>query len=468
MKLLYGGRFALKVAEHGYIRYQIRDYGINLGWFEDSPFIAESYPKRLVPLWKWESSPPYEWEFRRAGASGTIDTARPVALWNKVAKDFVVYEKRDYGINLRWLKDTKRNDPHDWRIEGVFPNIRLKNLTAEAKKHDAYVLYGERKYGINLVWGKRPNLYNFYIEALSATAPQPGPGDYTPGEAIFTASRPQSWMVEWNGNEGLDFDAYNTVMRAPFIQNVTRTTATVIWRVGLSKGWNPVVWAGRLKARACVAAASIPTVNGRLYKTGDPGFPITARDITGTYKYESGVRYDYSKPDGAGASDYWLNRYSDRPVVEFSVTFAGLEPGRTWHYRIESEGILDEDDKKLSKIVMADDVYFRTAPDWSQGQAVRFVAMGDLGPGDSQPSYFYDVFDLFHDVSRVKGPHLWLALGDIDNDTDGHPNAMDPFFFHVYNAYLDKANPGKTSYTKMAKNTTVKAFELPHNKCYRR
>ena len=383
-----------------------------------------------------------------------------MALWNRTAQDFVVYEKRDYGINLRWLKDTKRNDPHDWRIEGVFPNIRLKNLTAE-KKHDAYVLYGKRDYGINLVWGKKPNPCNFYVETLAATAPQPGPGDYTPGEAVFTASRPRSWMVEWDGREGLDFDAYNTVMRAPFIQDVTRTTATVIWRVGLPKGWDPAVWAGRLKARAWVAAASIRTVDGRLYKTGDPGFPIAARDITGTYKYESGVRHDRPTADGKGASDYWLNRYSDRPVAEFSVTFTGLEPGRTWHYRIESEGVLDEDDRQLTTIVMADDVYFRTAPEGFQGQAVRFVAMGDLGPGDGRPSYFYDVFDLFHGVSREKGPHLWLALGDIDNDTDGHPNAMDPFFFHVYNAYLDKADPRKTAYTKTAKSTAVKAFRNP-------
>ena len=210
-----------------------------------------------------------------------------------------------------------------------------------------------------------------------------------------------------------------------------------------------------------MAAASIQTVDGRLYKTGDPGFPIAARDITGTYKYESGVRHDRPTADGKGASDYWLNRYSDRPVAEFSVTFTGLEPGRTWHYRIESEGVLDEDDRQLTTIVMADDVYFRTAPEGSQGQAVRFVAMGDLGPGDGRPSYFYDVFDLFHGVSREKGPHLWLALGDIDNDTDGHPNAMDPFFFHVYNAYLDKADPRKTAYTKTAKSTAVKAFRNP-------
>jgi hypothetical protein len=50
MILRYGGRFALKLAGHGYIRHQPRSHGINLGWFEDSPFIAESYPKRLVPL----------------------------------------------------------------------------------------------------------------------------------------------------------------------------------------------------------------------------------------------------------------------------------------------------------------------------------------------------------------------------------------------------------------------------------
>jgi hypothetical protein len=248
-------------------------------------------------------------------------------------------------------------------------------------------------------------------------------------------------------------------MRAPYVQDVTPSSATVLWRVGLPKGWDPAVWAARLKAKAWVAIDTLPPVQGRLYSTSDPAFPITARNVADTYVFEPDVRYD--RPASKNANKCWLQSYSDRPVIEFRVTFRGLAPGCTWRYRIECDGIRDADDTALSTIVMAEDVRFRTAPEPRRDEEVRFVAVGDLGPGDSKPSYFYDVADLLHRVSREKGPQFWLALGDIDNDTDGHPNAMDPFFFHVYNAFHDRNDPRVTSYTRTAEPTTVKAFRDP-------
>jgi hypothetical protein len=69
----------------------------------------------------------------------------------------------------------------------------------------------------------------------------PKKGYYKPGEVRVVHKpnpnkhRPYTWTVEWNGEEGLDFDAYNTTIRSPYIQNVTQNSATVLWRVGIPK-----------------------------------------------------------------------------------------------------------------------------------------------------------------------------------------------------------------------------------------
>jgi hypothetical protein len=206
----------------------------------------------------------------------------------------------------------------------------------------------------------------------------------------------------------------------------------------------------------------------KTYSTRKGNAKISVEDITKTYKYEKGVKYNRSVKDGKGESDYWLNNMSDRPVIQCKVVFTDLKPDTVYWYRIESEGVLDEDKKTLRNLVLAEAVYFKTAPALSlrkkrKGpyEKISFLAMGDFGPGNSQDSYFYDVFDLFHRIARETAPDLWLALGDIDNDTDGHPNAMDPFFFNVYNAYHAKKNPRRTSHTKKAKKTNVEAFKDP-------
>ncbi|MBM4397927.1 MAG: metallophosphoesterase [Deltaproteobacteria bacterium] len=72
---------------------------------------------------------------------------------------------------------------------------------------------------------------------------------------------------------------------------------------------------------------------------------------------------------------------------------------------------------------------------------MTFIAMGDLGRGVAEPSYVYDVFDLMHRVARDCGADMWLPLGDIDNAYEGNPNAMDPFFFSLYNAYHNRVWP---------------------------
>jgi len=441
--LTYNQPFALELNGHGFIKYQRREYGINLVFSE---------------------IPTFEWEFRRRGASGTVDKNLSLGLFNRIANDFVVYAEREYGINLRWLKDTKRTDELDWKIYGGLLTFCMGNLTlASQKKLDAYIIYGDRKYGINLKWGKKPDQNNF---SVLTSLPLPVKGDYAPGEEKVSAfvkgkNRPFTWTVEWNDNEGLDFDAYNCVIRSPYIQNITQSSATVLWRIGIPKNWDPAEWVDAIRAKAWIAPKSQKINTGVVYETGSRTRPITTEDVTYSYKFESGVRYNKDVPDGRGESDYWLNKRSDRPVIQCKVVFNDLVPGDVYHYRIQCDGILDEDDKSLTPIILANDIYFKMASNSSQKQKVSFLAMGDLGPGDGEPSYFYDVSDLFNKISREYGPNLWLALGDIDNDTDGHPNAMDPFFFNVYNAYHNLSTPTKTSNTSRAKGTGVKSFRTP-------
>lgn len=295
--------------------------------------------------------------------------------------------------------------------------------------------------------------------------------EFTPGESFFSESRPQTWNIELCSEgcpDGLDFMAYASLFRAPYIQDVTWNSATVMWRVSVPKGSNPANFLNNLRARAWIASAGVNVSQGELYQTGSASVnKIDVYDVTDTYKYEDGVRYDNNV--GGGWDNHWLNTMSYRPVIGLKVVFRNLQPSTAYHYRIISDGIVTLSQTSLSEITLANDVFFRTAPDPYQDQPVSFIAMGDLGPGNenwpggySPPSFFYDVFDLFNKVARNRKPDMWLALGDIDNDTDGHPNAMDPFFFNVYNAYHDQNNPRKTSpLTEYAQTTSVKAFRKP-------
>ncbi|HEX5041050.1 MAG TPA: hypothetical protein VFW95_13090 [Candidatus Limnocylindria bacterium] len=88
--VLYGERIAIGIADGGYLRYQVRDYGINLGWTND----------RVL-----------EWEVRGGTSGQPIPfAANRFSLYNRVAGDYVVYCERPYGINLRWSRDCSRFD----------------------------------------------------------------------------------------------------------------------------------------------------------------------------------------------------------------------------------------------------------------------------------------------------------------------------------------------------------------------
>jgi hypothetical protein len=292
--------------------------------------------------------------------------------------------------------------------------------------------------------------------------------EYIPGEAQYASTRPSTWNIEWDGHEGLDFAAYDTVVRAPFVQNVTNHSATVVWRVSVPSGTQPTT---ALYADATIAPVGTSLAYGTTSSTSNG--KVTARVISAYNKYENLVTYN--KPAVLScslgytwlpckSSSYWLDAYAARPVVELRVTFNSLQPDKTYHYQVRSQTVnpatANTSSASLGIYTLAKDVHFRTAPQGGASQALRFLAMGDLGPGDDEPSYVYDVFDLFHNVARRHGASLWVAMGDIDNDTDGHPNAMDPFFFNLYNAYANSATL-TSGVAGRAKSTSVAAFRKP-------
>lgn len=271
--------------------------------------------------------------------------------------------------------------------------------------------------------------------------------DYHPGEVQKHSEgsmRPKQWAIEWNEvNEDLDTKAYRSLFRAPYIQNVTSHSAVVVWRtIAELHQANARVTLWNETSGECIAT----------YYTRDDEFSIEVLDVTSSYVYDNNDMFrDDDQLNIKGPGQY-------RPNLEYRVTFKGLDSNSLYSYRVEANG--EAENGNLRTHMLAEKTVFKTAQEKGSNATVKFVAMGDFGQADDQPSYYYDVFDLFHDVVRERGVDYWLALGDLDNCTDGHPNAVDPFFFSVFNAYMDET-PRKTSSLKVSKSTTVKAFRNP-------
>ncbi|MGH8574229.1 MAG: hypothetical protein ACREX8_16880, partial [Gammaproteobacteria bacterium] len=92
--LRYFQPIGINIRGGGWLVHKVRDYGINLGWSE---------------------SPRFEWELRddvaqdKAGAGGVVKTGVTLGLYNHVEKDFLMYERRDWGINLKWYGDAGKH-----------------------------------------------------------------------------------------------------------------------------------------------------------------------------------------------------------------------------------------------------------------------------------------------------------------------------------------------------------------------
>jgi hypothetical protein len=84
----YGDKVAIHVEGGGYLKYQKRDFGINLVWSKE---------------------PVYEFVIT-GGAKGTaVPLNATVAIYNEVEKDFLINAERPVGINLRWYKDRNKS-----------------------------------------------------------------------------------------------------------------------------------------------------------------------------------------------------------------------------------------------------------------------------------------------------------------------------------------------------------------------
>lgn len=416
------------------------------------------------------------------------------------------------------------------------------------------------------------------------TLPVPPPGEHPPGERRVSSERPESWTIEWDGHDGLAFEAYASWLRAPYLQNVTTDGATILWRVnpkvdtaalmrpldrltpgapfalhveeagylgyterevGINLGWstqpwvqwevrgdadalargkavalwnraasdylvhsrrrrgidlgwladsrkrNPIEWrlegslpgtrlenlrkGGRahlvarqrrygvnlgwgarpntpnlalgglqLEATVLVAPQGTPVEQGRRLTTADGGIGVS--EVSWSYLYRPGVGPGVdASPD---LPNLRLCSLEHRPVLQCETRITGLRPGRVYHYRVACAGRDPRSpagEMPEGTLLLADNVTFRTSPGPDRTVSVRWLAMGDLGPGKWKPSYVYDVCDLFCEVARRHDAQLWLPLGDLDNDTNGHPNAVDPFFFDVYNAHRGPASGRTTS-----------------------
>lgn len=53
----------------------------------------------------WSDTPKFEWLFKGGAAGKPIISGNQVGLFSTVANDYLMYEKRDWGINLKWFKD---------------------------------------------------------------------------------------------------------------------------------------------------------------------------------------------------------------------------------------------------------------------------------------------------------------------------------------------------------------------------
>ena len=103
VQLRDGDVVALGVAGGGYLKFQRREYGISL---------------------VWSAQPVYEWQIRttlQGGSGHHVRAGTPVGLYNLVENDFLFYDPRQYGINLKWLRDEgKYNGRHWWQKVGDF------------------------------------------------------------------------------------------------------------------------------------------------------------------------------------------------------------------------------------------------------------------------------------------------------------------------------------------------------------
>jgi hypothetical protein len=83
--ITYDELIAINVRGGKFLVYEKGRQGINLGWSD---------------------TPRYEWKIVGGKTGEAIPTLTRVGLFSEVEKDVLMYEPRDWGINLKWYKDS--------------------------------------------------------------------------------------------------------------------------------------------------------------------------------------------------------------------------------------------------------------------------------------------------------------------------------------------------------------------------
>jgi len=103
---------AIHIRQGNFLVYQRGRAGINLGW---------------------ANTPKFEWRILGGKAGDVIVTGKKVGLYSTVEKDSLMYEPRDWGINLKWFKDS-----------GKFGDIS-KLINAGKIVRDVFEMVSEKK-----------------------------------------------------------------------------------------------------------------------------------------------------------------------------------------------------------------------------------------------------------------------------------------------------------------------------------
>lgn len=121
---------------------------------------AASFPPQAVPAGTriWQILP-----------GAPLVPGQSFSLYTSPPGQFVVYGRREYGINLNWAKRKQQHDsgaPANFtfsRPSGTGEPIKFGEAVALRERTGGYIYYKSREYGINLEFSRRP-VYEWEVQ----------------------------------------------------------------------------------------------------------------------------------------------------------------------------------------------------------------------------------------------------------------------------------------------------------------
>lgn len=167
-----------------HVRYGERTFGINLVWG------AKHSQWTFMPR-----APANVRDHRRRA----MQPGEPVAIYNSVARRYLVYGERTWGINLVWSKTPL----YEWKVE-VDSDGDVSLYNSDVRDH---LVYGRRGTGINLRW----------LKDVRRDAAQNGPGSLHDASVLLTAQPVIQGYVPFLGSYGggVNFNAVLTKVSNP-------------------------------------------------------------------------------------------------------------------------------------------------------------------------------------------------------------------------------------------------------------